>query len=106
MYYIKEHFYKNNEAQVWPRIKNNVRTIQTNPGRDLESVMNAGFTFPNKFSVLFFSNSTVSSDEIFQMLRSIEFPLRFIRLDDHKFNRYIRNTLEVISYRCCSYEYF
>ena len=34
--------------------------------------------------ILFCSNSTVSSVEILQMLRSIEFPLRFIRLDDHK----------------------
>ena len=33
---------------------------------------------------LFFSNSTVSSVEILQMLRSIEFALRNIRLDDHK----------------------
>ena len=30
------------------------------------------------------SNSTASSVEILQMLRSIEFPLRFIQLDDHK----------------------
>ena len=65
-----------------------------------------GLLFLIKFSVLFSSNSTVSSDEIFQMLSSIEFLLQFIRLDDHKFNRYIRNTLEVISYCCCSYEYF
>ena len=27
------------------------------------------------------------------MLRSIEFPLRFIRLDDHKFLRYIWNCI-------------
>ena len=30
------------------------------------------------------SDSTVWSVEILQMLRSIEFPLRFIRLDGHK----------------------
>ena len=34
--------------------------------------------------LLFFLNSTVSGVEILQMLRPIEFPLRFIRLDDHK----------------------
>ena len=34
--------------------------------------------------LLFSSNSTVSSAELLrQMLRSIEIPLRFIRLDDH-----------------------
>ena len=38
-------------------------------------------------------NSTVSNVEILQMLRSIEFPLRFIRLDDHKFLRYIWNCI-------------
>ena len=37
-----------------------------------------------KFYYFKTSNSTVSSVEIFQMLRSIEFPLRFIPLDDHK----------------------
>ena len=41
------------------------------------------FTFLNKI-LLFSSNSTVSSVEILQMLRSIEFLLLFIRLDDHK----------------------
>ena len=25
---FKEQFYKNNAAQIWPKIKNNVRTIQ------------------------------------------------------------------------------
>ena len=34
--------------------------------------------------LLFSSNSTVSSVEIPQMLRSIEFPLRSIGLDGHK----------------------
>ena len=43
--------------------------------------------------MLLTSNSTVSSVEILQMLRSIEFPLRFIRLDDHKFLRYIWDIL-------------
>ena len=41
------------------------------------------FIFLNTI-LLFSSNSTVSSVEIPQMLRSIEFPLRFIRLDGHK----------------------
>ena len=41
------------------------------------------FTFLNKI-ILFCSNLTVSSVEILQMLRSIEFPLRFIRPNDHK----------------------
>ena len=45
--------------------------------------INAKFTFLNKI-VLFYSNSTVLSVEIPQMLISIEFPLRFVRLDDHK----------------------
>ena len=48
--------------------------------------MNAKFSFLNKL-LLFSSNSTVSSVEILQMSRSIEFPLRFIRLDDHKLGR-------------------
>ena len=39
--------------------------------------------FLNKI-ILFSSNSTVSSVEILQMLRLIKFPLRFVRLDDHK----------------------
>ena len=26
--FLYEQFYKNNEAQIWPKIKNNVRTIQ------------------------------------------------------------------------------
>ena len=46
-------------------------------------IIDAKFTFLNKI-ILFSSNLTVSSVEILQMLRSIEFPLRFIRLDDHK----------------------
>ena len=71
-FYIGAFFYKN-EAQIWPKIKNNVRTI---PGWGLES-LKAKFTFLNKI-ILFFSNSTVSSVELLQMLRSIEFPLRFI----------------------------
>ena len=50
---------------------------KNNPDWDLE------FTFLNKI-ILFSSNSTVSSVEIFQMLRSMEIPLRFIRLYDHK----------------------
>ena len=37
-------------------------------------ITNAKFTFLNKI-VLFYSNSTVSSVEILQMLKSIEFPL-------------------------------
>ena len=41
------------------------------------------FTFLNKI-LSFSSNSTVSSVEIFQMLKSMEIPLRFIRLYDHK----------------------
>ena len=60
-FFYKNNFktgYKNNEAQICPIIKNNVRTIQA-------------------------GNSTVSSVEILQMLTSIEFPLRFIRLDDY-----------------------
>ena len=44
----------------------------------------AKFTFLNYEMLLFSSNSTVSSAELLrQMLRSIEIPLRFIRLDDH-----------------------
>ena len=39
-------------------------------------IINAKFTFPNKIRSIFPSNSTVSSVETFQMLRSIEFPLR------------------------------
>ena len=27
--FLWEQFYKNNEAQIWPKIKNNIRTIQT-----------------------------------------------------------------------------
>ena len=42
--------------------------------------MNAKLTFLNTIP-LFSSNSTVSSVEAIQILRSIEFPLRFIRLD-------------------------
>ena len=41
------------------------------------------FTFLNKV-LLFSSNSTAWSVEILQMLRSIEFPLRFIGFDGHK----------------------
>ena len=61
------------------------------------SDIDAKFTFLNKV-ILLISNSTLSSVEILQMLRSIEFPLRFIRLDDHKFLRYIRDILGVTSY--------
>ena len=45
--------------------------------------ISAKFTFLNKI-ILFCSNSNVSSVEKLRMLRSIEFPLRSIRLDDHK----------------------
>ena len=34
-FFFKEQFYKNNEAQIWPKIKNNWR--KNNPGWDLES---------------------------------------------------------------------
>ena len=46
-------------------------------------IRNAKFTFLNKI-LLFSSNSTVSSVEILQMLKSNEFPLLFIRREDHK----------------------
>ena len=75
----KKQLYKNNAAQNWPKIKDNVRTIQAGIWNHKCKV----YTFLNKI-LLFSSNSTVSSVEILQMLRSIEFPLRFIRLDDHK----------------------
>ena len=71
-------------------------------------IINAKFTFFNKI-ILFSSNSAVSSVEILQMLRSIEFPLRFIpgftRLDDHKLGIFGIDILGVISSGCCSYEY-
>ena len=69
----------NNEAQICPKIKNNVRTIQAGIwNHKMQSLL-----FLIKF-ILFSSNSTVSSVDILQMLRSIEFSLRFIGLDDHK----------------------
>ena len=46
--------------------------------------MQSFFTFFFYKILLFSSNSTVSRVKILQMLRSIEFPLQFIRLDDHK----------------------
>ena len=99
-------FYKNNEAQIYPKIKNNVKTIQvgiwnhnsiifyyfiylpvhpTLRNRRFMAALYRGeeVTDHNIF-LLFSSNSTVSSAEILQMLRSIEFPLCFIWLDDHK----------------------
>ena len=64
---------------MWPKIKNNARIIQVRIWNH-----NSKFTFLNEI-ILFSSNSTVSSVEILQMLRSIEFPLQFIGLDDHNF---------------------
>ena len=68
---LKERFYKNvNKAQIWPKIKNNARTIQA--GIWNHKSLNAKFTFLNKILILFSSKSTVSSVEILIMLRSIE----------------------------------
>ena len=61
--------------------------------------MQSLITFINEI-LLFSSNSTVSSIEILQMLRSIEFPLQFIQLNDHKLGIFGSDILGVISY-CC-----
>ena len=65
LFLLFEQFYKNNEAQIWPKTKNNVRTIEAGVWNHRCKV-----TFLNKI-LLFSSNSTVSSVEILQMLRSI-----------------------------------
>ena len=88
--------YKNNEAQIWPKIKNKLRTIQAGIWNN-----KCKFTFFLNKILLLSSNSILSSVKILQTLRSIEFPLRFIRLDDHKLGHYIWNILGVISYCCC-----
>ena len=94
-------FYKNNEAQIYPKIKNNVKTIQVgiwnhnsiifyyfiylpvHPTLRNRRFMGEEVTDHNIFFIIFLKLD-VSSAEILQMLRSIEFPLCFIRLDDHK----------------------
>ena len=68
--------YKNNEAQIWPKIRNNVRTIQAGIWKHRCKVCLSY----NKI-LLFSLNSTVLSVELLQMLRSIEYPLGFIGLD-------------------------
>ena len=57
--------HKNNEDQIWPKIKNNVRTIQAGNGI-WNHKCKVTFTFLNKI--------LLSNVEILLMLRSIEFP--------------------------------
>ena len=75
-------FYKNNFIRTKLKFGQKLRTTLEQSGLGF-GIMIAKFASLNKI-LLFFSNSTVLSVEIFQMLRSIEFPLRFIWIDDHK----------------------
>ena len=62
------------------RIFYEIRQVKRNhPVSSGVMILNKVLLFSSKSS-----NSTISNVEIFQMLRSIEFPLRFIRIDDHK----------------------
>ena len=61
-FYTEEQFYNNNEAQIWQKIKSNVRTIQA-------GVWNHACKVCFSNILLSSSNSTVSSVEILQMLR-------------------------------------
>ena len=58
-----------------------------------------------KFYIFPQTRLTVSSAEILQMFRSIEIPLRFIRLDVHKLGIF-GIFLELFVYCRRSYEYF
>ena len=55
-----------------------------------------GLLFLTDKILLFSSNSPVSSVEMLQMLRSIEFLLRFIRLADHKLGIFGADILGVV----------
>ena len=70
--------YKNNGAKIWPKIKNNVRTIQAGIWNHKCKV------YFSQLSSIISSNSNVSSVKILQMLRSIEFPLRFFDFYDEE----------------------
>ena len=80
---ISHFFYKNNfirtRLKVWSKIKNNVRTIQVGIWKHKCKVC-----FSYNKTLVFSSNLTVAGVKLLQMLRSVELPLQFIGLDDHK----------------------
>ena len=82
-------FYKNNFIRTSLKFGQKLRTT-SEQSRLGFGFINANFTFLSKI-LLFSSNSTVSNVEILQMLRSIEFLLRFTRFFFYN-NKLYKNT--------------
>ena len=72
-FFLYEQFY-NNEAQIWPKIEQSRLGFGN---------IHAKFAFLI-ITFYYFSQTRLYRALNYSKLRSIEFPLRFSRLDDHK----------------------